>query len=585
MPGAPLIFDKYELVRRLAIGGMGEVFIARQVSSVPGFERHVILKSLLPDLASEPSFVEQFLDEARVAATLNHPNVVSVFEVGASQGTYYLAMEFIPGMNLAQVRRAASVRSPLPPHLLGRMMQEAAAGLHHAHLARDVQAQPLNLVHRDISPHNIMVREDGVTKVVDFGIASASNRATRTRTGLVKGKLAYMSPEQLRAEPLDGRSDQFSLGIVFWELLTNQRLFSGANEAKVAASVLGSAIAPPSTLGAPAALDAIVLKMLERDAAARFANCDEVSRAIEAWLKEQPPSDHTAIAAWLKDVAATELAAVNVTTPDDFVLKLRSGEAAQPRPSAPRGPNDDRLTVDQRSPAHPGTVEIPISEELAAAPKPALGRRLALGAVVLGVVMAAVLVARSGGGPQPPGSTDAAVAPLAVADTFDASVPLPETPDAGAPVVAGASLSISSRPGKAKIQLDGRWVGETPETLVVEPFTPHRLRVELDGYRKYQTDLKPLDAGTLLELEVKLERVGGAPKVKAPPVSGSAKLSVRCEPPADAVYLDGTYYGAGTKVLTTTPGKHVLELEAEGRRKVMEVVLQPDENRKLELKL
>ncbi len=171
-----LIFDKYEIQYRLAVGGMGEVFFARQ-KGVKGFDRNVILKGLLPDLAQDSNFVEQFLDEARVAANLSHPNVVGIFEVGLWNGTYFIAMEYIRGRHLGQLqRRVREAGERLPFALSARIIADAAAGLHHAHFAVDANGKRLSIVHRDISPQNIMVREDGVTKVVDFGIARAANR-------------------------------------------------------------------------------------------------------------------------------------------------------------------------------------------------------------------------------------------------------------------------------------------------------------------------------------------------------------------------------------------------------------------------
>lgn len=549
--GTNLIFDKYELVRRLAVGGMGEVFVARQVSDVVGFERHVILKSLLPDLASDPAFVEQFLDEARVAATLNHPNVVSVYEVGVSQGTYYLAMEFIPGMNLSQLRRASvAAKTPLAPELIARVIAEAAAGLHHAHIANDVNGKPLALVHRDISPHNIMVRGDGVTKVVDFGIASAANRVTRTRSGVVKGKLAYMSPEQLLSHPLDGRSDQFSLGIVLWELLTNTRLFTGDNDLRIAEAVLRAQIDPPSARGGPADLNDIVLRMLERDPGKRFASCDEVAKALEAWLKTRTaPSDRGAVAAYLTQVASAELSELNLTTPDDFVLKLKS--RPEPRPT----------TIELSSSALTPDVSAKRSRWMTA---------LVAAAVLAGLALAGVALV---GGRQE-------TVPPVVATVVEPKPP--EVIDAGAPAPAEpatARLSISSKPSKAKLQVDGEWVGEAPLTLPVLAGVPHRIRGELDGFPNKSVEVAALDAGVLLEVQLVFERVQrkkAAPEPRPDPRE-PAILSVRTNPPS-AIFLDGESItkGAGTVYKKAVePGRHTLEFELNGVRTKKIIVLEP----------
>ncbi|MFP2900568.1 serine/threonine-protein kinase [Corallococcus sp. 4LFB] len=241
-----LIFGRYAVLRRVAVGGMGEIFLARQVG-VSGFERPVILKSLLPDLLEHEGSVEMFLDEARVAAHLNHPNVVSLYEVGAWQGTFYIAMEYIEGENLGRLAKAAQrAGTPLPHRVCAQMIRDAALGLDHAHHARDSQGAPLELVHRDISPQNIMVRLDGLTKVVDFGVAKATIRASRTRTGVLKGKLRYMSPEQVRNEPVSGTSDQFALGVVLWELCTRRPFIDTDNPAEAMRRIALAAVPRPS---------------------------------------------------------------------------------------------------------------------------------------------------------------------------------------------------------------------------------------------------------------------------------------------------------------------------------------------------
>ncbi|MCY1019034.1 protein kinase domain-containing protein [Pyxidicoccus sp. MSG2] len=287
---ASLIFGRYAVLRRLAVGGMGEIFLARQVG-VSGFERPVILKSLLPDMLDHEGSVEMFLDEARVAGRLNHPNVVSLFEVGEWQGTFYIAMEYIEGEDLGRLaRHARRVGTPLSPRVSAEIIRDAALGLDHAHHAMDSQGALLELVHRDISPQNIMVRLDGLTKVVDFGVAKAANRATRTRTGVLKGKLRYMSPEQVRNEPLDGRSDQFALGVVLWELCTQRPLVEAENPAQAMQQIVLRSAPRPSSLveGISPLLDSIILRMLALPREQRFNRCADVARALQAYLDDVP---------------------------------------------------------------------------------------------------------------------------------------------------------------------------------------------------------------------------------------------------------------------------------------------------------
>ncbi|RKH61775.1 serine/threonine protein kinase [Corallococcus aberystwythensis] len=294
-----LIFGRYAVLRRVAVGGMGEIFLARQVG-VSGFERPVILKSLLPDLLENEGSVEMFLDEARVAAHLNHPNVVSLYEVGAWQGTFYIAMEYIEGENLGRLAKAAQRAStPLPHRVCAQMIRDAALGLDHAHHARDSQGQSLELVHRDISPQNIMVRLDGLTKVVDFGVAKATIRASRTRTGVLKGKLRYMSPEQVRNEPVSGTSDQFALGVVLWELCTRRPFIDTDNPAEAMRRIALAAVPRPSQFveGLSPLLEQIILRMLHRAPAQRFARCADVARALQAYLDEVPEAPGEGVSA------------------------------------------------------------------------------------------------------------------------------------------------------------------------------------------------------------------------------------------------------------------------------------------------
>jgi serine/threonine protein kinase len=286
---ATQIFGKYDIIRRLAIGGMGEIFLTRQIG-IAGFDRLVILKRLLPDLASDDVFVQQFLDEARVVATLNHPNIVGIHEVGYWGGSYFIAMEYIHGTSLDElVTETRRAEKRILPQVAAKIIHDAALGLDHAHRARDTQGRPLNIVHRDISPQNIMVREDGVTKVVDFGIAKAANKTVRTNTGTLKGKLQYMASEQIAGEVLDGRCDQFALGVVFWELVTGRHLFRGENAYQTMVLVTENKVPLPTTLveGFPQPLEDIIMRMLQRDRANRFATCHDVADALRLFFDSE----------------------------------------------------------------------------------------------------------------------------------------------------------------------------------------------------------------------------------------------------------------------------------------------------------
>lgn len=280
------VFEKYEVIRRLATGGMGDIFLARQIG-VAGFNRVVVLKSLRPDVVERDEFFAQFLNEARTAATLNHPNVVAVYEIDEFRGVYFIAMEYIDGTDLGAMLRAAQAsRQRLPFRFSAGVIHDAALGLHHAHTAKDGSGQANSIVHRDVSPQNIMVRLDGIAKVVDFGIAAAANQIDPFR-GRLQGKLRYMSPEQIRGRALTGASDQFSLGVVLWELITQRRLFSAKEPTAVLREISMGSVPRPSQLvpDVPAALEAVVLRMLSREAGERFPTAKDAALALRGFLE------------------------------------------------------------------------------------------------------------------------------------------------------------------------------------------------------------------------------------------------------------------------------------------------------------
>ena len=284
-----VIGGRYRIMRKLASGGMAEVFLARQ-GGLEGFERLCVVKRILPHLSDNQDFIRMFLDEARISADLRHPNVVAVSDVGNDGGRYYVAMEYLHGKDLGQVfSRCREVGERLPLEVSLQLIQDAAAGLHYAHQKTDLEGQPLHIVHRDVSPQNIFATFDGHTRVLDFGIARAKNRSTRTDAGVVKGKFAYLSPEQLEGGDLDGRSDLFALGVVTWELTTLTRLFQRPSDAEVLRAVMECKIPRPSTVvpDYPVELEDILLKALAKSASARFKDCQEYARALEDFLNKR----------------------------------------------------------------------------------------------------------------------------------------------------------------------------------------------------------------------------------------------------------------------------------------------------------
>lgn len=274
---------KYEVLCRLSAGGMSEIFLAYQ-KGLAGFRKVVVLKSILPDIRGEEEFVRMFLDEAKTTAAFNHPNIAQVFDLDVDEGTLFLAMEFVQGCTLVEMARACRLaKEPIPIGLTLTAVRDTALALHYAHSFTDPRGRRKVVIHRDVAEKNIMVTYEGTTKLLDFGIAKAVGGAHRTTVGMVKGTSGYMSPEQIRGEELDPRSDLFSLGVVMHECLTGMRLFHGKNAEEGMLAALREEVVPPSKQNShiPPAVDAVVLKALRRHRDDRFTTALEFARAIE----------------------------------------------------------------------------------------------------------------------------------------------------------------------------------------------------------------------------------------------------------------------------------------------------------------
>ncbi len=280
-----LLKNRYRIIERIAIGGMAEVYLAAH-GQLAGFQTPVVIKRVLPHLACEPEFIEMFLDEARIAAALHHPNVVSILEVFRERDEYFLVMELVQGESLARVlRKMNDAHERVPPMLAAHIASQVAAGLHHAHTYCDANGQPLHIVHRDVSPQNILVTYEGTVKVIDFGVARAMNRLTHTRTGGFKGKLGYSSPEQVRRDRVDARSDQFALGVVLWEMLTGHRLFHRETELDTVNAICSQPTPPMRAFAdVPPALAEVVVRALHKEPAERFESLQEMELALTRCL-------------------------------------------------------------------------------------------------------------------------------------------------------------------------------------------------------------------------------------------------------------------------------------------------------------
>ncbi len=286
----PSTLGRYQILGHLATGGMAEIFLAK-LEGPGGFSKVVVIKRVLPHMARKPEFRGMFLDEARIVASLHHPNVVQVSELGQERDELFLVMEYLEGENLARVmRRLQGTAMRLDWALAAHVLACACAGLHAAH-EYAIDGVPQELVHRDVSPQNLFITYDGSVKVIDFGVAKAVGRYTNTSTGQVKGKFAYMSPEQCLAAPLDRRTDVFALGIVLWEIVTTRRLFARDNELLVFHAICEQPIPSPKLFAPdlPVSLERIVMKALAREPNDRYATAADMRRDLLRVARELSP--------------------------------------------------------------------------------------------------------------------------------------------------------------------------------------------------------------------------------------------------------------------------------------------------------
>jgi serine/threonine protein kinase len=433
---------KYQLIRQLATGGMAEVFLAR-TSGPMGFEKQLVLKRVLPHLALDPSFVQMFLGEATLAARLTHPNIVHIFDFGEIDGAYYLAMEYIDGPSLRKLLDdALKLGGPLPPAICARIISAACEGLAFAHDFKDpATGKPLDIVHRDISPDNILLSRQGAVKVVDFGIAKATGQQHRTQTGIIKGKLAYMPPEQIRNDQLDRQVDVYALGVVFYELLTGYRPFNADTDVSLMHTILFD---PPTPAAQhrpelPQPIQHIIERATARQRSQRYPDCLAFQAALEEYLLSTgKPVTTGHIAQFIAQVSPPTQDA-----PPLLPVPVSDGPLTDTalRP-APREPSD--------SPGRPMITDTLIrsapseSSATPVAPSRMTGPlRAAIAGAVLLVAGGGYLLSQRSGPPQPV-VTPSPEAPATSAPRSEAPAPAPA--DAPPPAQTGSAATAPEPP-------------------------------------------------------------------------------------------------------------------------------------------
>lgn len=544
MSELPTTIGRYQVVGRIATGGMAEIFLAR-VLGPSGFDRPVVLKRVLPHLARDERFVDMFLDEARTVARIRHPNVVHVHELGRDNNQLFLVMEYLEGESAeVLLRRLRSQSRQLPHALAAHIVAEAAAGLHAAHELTDERGELVQLVHRDMSPHNVIVTYAGQVKVIDFGIARTAERIARTEAGQVKGKFAYMSPEQCLAEPLDRRSDVFSLGIVLFELLAGRRLFKRHNDLLTLRAICQDPIPRISDVdpSVPPRVDEIVAKALRRAPAERWPTAGAMRRELSLLIRELPLDDAPSelLAALMRELFEERL-----TQKEALVRRVRSGSSVGSMPAAEV---DHHVTVPELASSAPGggppsqgganapppsaeahaggtpsvaAQSVSPADVAASSPRPTAreGRRARL---LLGLVAAALGLGAAAGGLVLRRAQNLAAAP-------SSSTPTPALPagsGAGTSVASGdvdggstmaraggaeqVTVKVVTTPAGARVWLDGVDQGETPlELALPKGDGTLRLVVRHPGFEAWVEEVVPT-SDLKLQLALRPERSGGS---------------------------------------------------------------------------
>ena len=387
-PSSPLstvrVLGRYALFDEIAAGGMATVHIGRLLGPV-GFSRTVAIKRLHPQFAKEPDFVAMFLDEARLAARIRHPNVVGTLDVVALDGELFLVMEYVQGESLARLMRTLRERGEgVPIPIAVAIVIGVLEGLHAAHEATSDQGEPLGIVHRDVSPQNVLVGTDGVARVVDVGVAKAAGRVQSTRNGQLKGKLGYMAPEQIGGNATRA-TDVHAVAVVLWEMLTARRLFHADSEMQTFSNILSGELVPPSTHTpkVPAEIDALVMKGLEPKPEDRFSSAREMARALQRVARVASPSD---VGEWVESVAGA-----NVHSRARMIAAIESSGMLPPAAQSSPEPIDaGRPSV---TTSHP-----PVSGERLRAPRSKLPLVLSISFAALAVGAGIGVVVRVSGG-------------------------------------------------------------------------------------------------------------------------------------------------------------------------------------------
>ncbi len=551
-PGTPV--GRFTLLTPLAQGGMAEIWLARQ-SGLQGFEKLVVIKRMMTALEADPEYVNMFLTEARLAAMLSHPNVVQIYELGEEEGSLYIVMEYLDGEDLAVVRRTGQKHGlPLLDHYTARLISMAAEGLHYAHTRTGIDGKQLSIVHRDISPQNLIATFDGGLKVVDFGIAKLATH--HTNSGKLKGKLAYMSPEQARGEQLDARSDVFSLGIVLFEVVTRTRLLPKLNDVDLLNIMASTEALPRPSERRPdlsPGLEMIIMKALCRKREQRFQNAREMQDALESWLRDTGKHASAGdLADYLRTVFARRI--------HDRRQLIETAMTAELTPSSARHLSN----MVARQAAGTGSSESHSSTRW----RDGLRRR----APMIALVALSVLVLAIAGAIIKRISDRQAEAVVEPVRPMVVKVPQARPP----------VLVVDTVPSGALLTIDGQARGRSPQTLEQLGVGTHQISATLEGYQPAQRAVELEQAGERVLVELALLPIAvpipvpvppgpgtdagvkpvavKPPPKKPPPPAPTGKLTLKTTP-WSTVYLGKKKLGDTPLINMVLPaGKHTLRM-------------------------
>jgi eukaryotic-like serine/threonine-protein kinase len=446
----PRIVGRYALYDEIAAGGMASVHLGRLLGAA-GFSRTVAIKRLHPQFAKDPEFVSMFLDEARIAARIRHPNVVSTLDVIALEGELLVVMDYIQGESLAKLLRASrQSKVPIPLRIVVAIMTEVLTGLHAAHEATSERGEPLDIVHRDMSPQNVLVGTDGTARVVDFGVAKAVGRLQVTREGQIKGKVPYMSPEQIRNDRVDRRTDIYAASVVLWEALAGKRLFEGS-DASLVYRVLEGKIEAPSAITprVPAKVDQVVMKGLSGDPDSRFSTAKEMAEALE---KAAVPATSREVGRWVEQAAAAVLATraakvVEVESSSSVELRFPGGVPHAPPPASSLAEPPPVSTVTPAAPDELHSLSSSsISSQQSVDPKAAASRWrwILVGAIAAAAVAAPLAFALRRAPASAPLASGPPVVSVEAARMASSSASASAVASVPEPVASGAAGATSS---------------------------------------------------------------------------------------------------------------------------------------------